>query len=43
MSDKLIVYIVIAIVVVHFLFAGVFLIYKIYSAPKKKDDDSNQE
>jgi len=39
MSDKLTVYIVVAVIVAHFLFAGAYLFYKIYRTPKKKDDD----
>jgi hypothetical protein len=38
MSDKTFVYIIVAIVVAHFLFAVGYLIYKIYSAPKSEED-----
>lgn len=43
MSDKLIVYIVVAVVVAHFIFAAVYLIYKVYSAPKNNDHPLNEE
>ncbi len=43
MSTKTTVYIIVAIVVFHFVFAVGYLFWKIYSAPKKEkqDDDTN--
>jgi hypothetical protein len=37
MSDRTFVYIIVAIVVAHFLFAVAYLLWKIYSAPHSKD------
>lgn len=43
MSDKTIVYIVVAIVIAHFIFALAWLLYKIYAAPKSKNDTLDKE
>lgn len=39
MSDRTFVYIIVAIVVAHFLFAVGFLIWKIMKAPKSSDSE----
>jgi len=39
MNDKTFVFIVVGIVVAHFIFAVVYLIWKIASAPKSNDSD----
>jgi len=47
MSDRTFVYIIVAVVVAHFIFAVVYLIWKIYSAPKSdnhdKEDNTNDD
>lgn len=43
MGDKTFVYIIIAIVVFHFLFGVGYLIYKIMKAPKSSDDSTDKE
>jgi len=45
MSDRNFVYLIVAIVVGHFLFAVGYLIWKINTAPKSddKDDDNNED
>jgi hypothetical protein len=43
MSDKTFIYIIVAIVVTHFLFAVGYLIYKIMKAPKRANDSNEQE
>lgn len=41
MSDKTFVAIIVAVVIAHFLFAVGFLIYKIYSAPKSDNKETD--
>lgn len=43
MSDNTFVYIIIAIVIAHFLFGLAYLIYKIMSAPKSSDNPNEQK
>ena len=43
MSDKTILYLVVAIVVFHFVFAIVYLFWKILSAPKKPHQEKTEE
>lgn len=43
MSDKTFVYIIVAIVMAHFLVAVGYLIWKIYSAPKSNDPSQDSE
>ena len=43
MSDKTILYTVVAIVVSHFIFAIVYLFWKILSAPRKKHQEGTEE
>ena len=43
MSDNTLIYIIIAIVVAHFLFAIIYLVYKIMKAPKSSTDSTDQE
>lgn len=43
MSNNTFVYIIIAIVIAHFLFGLAYLIYKIMSAPKSSDNPNDQE
>lgn len=43
MSDNTFVYIIIAIVIAHFLIGVAYLIYKIMSAPKSSDNPSGQK
>lgn len=43
MSDKILVYIIISIVIAHFLFAAAYLIYKIMKAPKSSNNIKEQE
>lgn len=38
MSDKAFVYIIITVVIAHFIFAVGYLIWKVYSAPKSSDE-----
>lgn len=42
MSDKTTIYIIVAIVVFHFVFAVGYLFWKIYSAPKKDQQDNDE-
>ena len=42
MSDKTTVYIIVAIVVFHFVFAVGYLFWKIYSAPKRNDKENEE-
>lgn len=43
MPDNRFVYLIIAIVIAHFLFAVSFLIYKILKAPKSENDSNKKE
>jgi len=43
MNDKTFVFIIVAIVIAHFLFAVVFLIWKIMKAPKSTDPDEESD
>ena len=43
MTDNTFVYIIVAIVIAHFLFGVGYLIYKIVMAPKSSDNSSEQE
>lgn len=46
MSDKTFIYIIVAIVVAHFIFAVAYLIWKIYSAPKSNhslEEENNSD
>lgn len=43
MSDKSFVYVIVAIVIAHFLFAVGYLIWKIYSAPGSSDSDKESD
>lgn len=40
MSDKAFIYMIVAIVIAHFIFAIAYLIWKIYSAPKSDNIDA---
>ncbi len=43
MSDNTFIYIIVAIVVAHFLFAVGYLLYKIIKAPKNSTESTEQE
>lgn len=42
MSDKNFVYLIVAIVVAHFIFGVAYLVWKIYTAPKSDGNESSQ-
>lgn len=43
MGDKTFVYVIVTIVVAHFLFAVGYLIWKIYSAPKSSNSEEESD
>jgi len=43
MSEKGLVYLIVAIVVGHFIFAVGYLIWKVYSAPKSNDNSKDDD
>jgi len=42
MSDKSFVYLIVGIVVAHFLFGVAYLIWKVYTAPKSSDNNRKE-
>ena len=42
MSDKSFVYLIVGIIIAHFIFGVAYLVWKIYTAPKSDNDKSLQ-
>jgi ABC-type sulfate transport system permease component len=43
MDDRTFVYLIVAIIIAHFLFGVAYLIYKVMKAPKSSDEESEQK